>query len=42
MAQSPSYAKILNAYTKNDAGRVFLSEQKKFATIPDLLNIQKQ
>lgn len=41
-SQPSSYAHVLDAYTRNEAGRIFLSEQKKFAQIPDLLEIQKQ
>lgn len=33
---------ILDLYTKNASWRVFLSEQKKFAQIPDLLLLQKK
>lgn len=33
---------ILSGYTKNASGRIFLSEQKKFAPLPDLLSLQKK
>ena len=36
------FSHILDAYNKNASGRVFLSEQKKFAQIPDLLLLQKK
>ena len=34
--------KILAEYKKNKYGRVFLAEQRKLATFPDLLDAQKK
>jgi hypothetical protein len=36
------FSHLLDGYNKNASGRVFLSEQKKFAQIPDLLSLQKK
>ncbi len=36
------FSNILDAYSTNAFGRIFLSEQKKFADIPDLLSLQKK
>ena len=36
------FSHILEGYDKNASGRVFLSKEKKFAQIPDLLSLQKK
>lgn len=33
---------ILQGYSQNASGRIFLSEQRKFAQLPDLLSLQKK
>ena len=33
---------LLDGYDKNASGRIFLSQQRKFAQIPDLLALQKK
>lgn len=39
---SSNFEDILSGYTKNASGRIFLSEQRKFAQLPDLLALQKK
>lgn len=33
---------IFENYTRNASGRIFLADQKKYAELPDLLEIQKR
>lgn len=39
---SIDFEALLKEYSQNASGRIFLSEQRKFAQLPDLLSLQKK